>query len=550
VFNQSKKNAIILPSAGAGTCVCDIWVDVMVELYEKHNISTKYFMYFDEGKLKKSAKKIHQVFGDSIYFHDHRLAWKGVGFYKAKKVNVLDSELLKNIAHYELIALKMMDRIDPLGDSFSFSNRQYFFRDLLLTWMNIIDELSIDIAFSPEVPHRVYDYALYVALNIKRKKILTFELTPFGDASIVMDEIDQFPDIYLEVMKGSSVNNVSLVNQKLSDVRKNQNEYKLWYMERQRKMSSVSLLDLLKKNAAWFLTKINDKNLFQKVKFKINDRFQKNISVLELEAGSFPDNSWYGRHWCYWVKCGKMPQDSWFSKHEIKKVLKQRKKTVIGFEKKYRQLVDSSIDLKTTRYVAVGLHYQPELTSCPTGGGFVDQLLIIDMLDKLLPSDVQIFVKEHLAQFRSFTESSSGRSNIFYERLSSFSDRVKFLASDVPSFDFIDNSLAVVTISGTIGFEALARGKPVFVFGRTWYELAPGAFRVRNSTDLVEAYNKISSDSFICDPDKFDQYIKKLSNYFVWGLHSGSYMLVSKRGHEESVQNIVLGLARFLERMR
>ena len=88
------------------------------------------------------------------------------------------------------------------------------------------------------------------------------------------------------------------------------------------------------------------------------------------------------------------------------------------------------------------------------------------------------------------------------------------------------------------------------MFGRTWYELAPGAFRVRNSTDLVEAYNKISSDSFICDPDKFDQYIKKLSNYFVWGLHSGSYMLVSKRGHEESVQNIVLGLARFLERMR
>lgn len=106
-----SNNAIVLPSAG--TCVCDIWSDVIIELYKKHNIKTKYFMYFDETKLIENTKSIHKVLGDDIYFHNHLLAWKGIGFYQATKKNVLDSQLLDSIASYELIALKMMDRIDP-----------------------------------------------------------------------------------------------------------------------------------------------------------------------------------------------------------------------------------------------------------------------------------------------------------------------------------------------------------------------------------------------------------------------------------------------------
>lgn len=409
--------------------------------------------------------------------------------------------------------------------------------------MDILDELSIDIVISPDVPHRVYDYALYVALTIKNKKLLTFQSTPFGDASIVIDETFTFPIRYKNIYNKSIIENKPSINNLLSNVRKKQSDYKLDYMENKKYLASLTRLDKFKSKLKYYLQRFISKE-FWVYFFK---KYPTNKSFEALESGNFPKTSSYKRKWYYWVKYNKLPENSWWPKSEMKKTIKKRSLIVSGFEKRYRNLVDFSINLKKSYYVAVALHYQPKATTCPAGGVFVDQLLIIEMLDKLLPKNIEILVKEHISQFYNFTESASGRSNLFYDRLNKFSNRVKYLDPKIPSFDVIDNSLAIVTVSGTIGFEALARGKPVLVFGRTWYEYAPGAFRIKTAKDLLIAYNSIIANDKITTTDEFDNYIKNLSNYFVYGTHSGSYIMRSKRSREESVQNIVAGLTHYLE---
>lgn len=39
-----------------------------------------------------------------------------------------------------------------------------------------------------------------------------------------------------------------------------------------------------------------------------------------------------------------------------------------------------------------------------------------------------------------------------------------------PSFDLINNCMAIGTVCGTVGWESIVRGKPVVLFGVAWYE--------------------------------------------------------------------------------
>ena len=245
-----------------------------------------------------------------------------------------------------------------------------------------------------------------------------------------------------------------------------------------------------------------------------------------------------------------MPYSSEFYFLEIKiadlKISNKSKK----YLKKYNDLI-TEVDIDKTKYVVFALHYQPEATTSPSGGVFVDQLLVIEMLDRLLPPDVYILVKEHKTQFYGVAESASvGRSDIFYERLSQYSNRVKFVSVDLNSFDLIDNSQAVVTITGTIGIESLCRGKPVLFFGRAWYGNCKGAFRIKNKDSLLAAWSKINDDNFSISNQDVDNYVESISKHLIWGLHSGVYRKISNRSQEETVDNVVEGIVTFLKNKR
>jgi hypothetical protein len=157
----------------------------------------------------------------------------------------------------------------------------------------------------------------------------------------------------------------------------------------------------------------------------------------------------------------------------------------------YRAFQRTVSDAKPKSYVTFLMHYQPEETTMPRGGVFAQQLNAILLLRAALPDSVAIVVKENKATFRApLVLSMAVRSQDFYAALSSLPN-TWLVPLERDTFELIDNSLAVATITGSVGLEALCRGKPVLVFGDANYENFSGVTRLGwNNTD-VAALNRI-----------------------------------------------------------
>ena len=142
-----------------------------------------------------------------------------------------------------------------------------------------------------------------------------------------------------------------------------------------------------------------------------------------------------------------------------------------------------------TPYVYLPLHLQPEATTLPLGGVHVDQLLAVESLIRTLPDGWLVVVKENPKQRFEKRDAS------FYRRLAQI-DRVRLVGRDVNSFDLMQGSRAVATITGSAGWEALCSGKPTLTFGNAFYRNAPGSVAVEGLDSLRNALDAIDSGAF------------------------------------------------------
>lgn len=425
--------------------VAEPWIKVSQMLKKSADINPAYFVCWGN-----EAEAFRSAFNELTYIQIMQSAWRGEGFPNETQRTIFDEEQLAQIAKYELTGLKMMDRLDPDGESFGFNSRLYFFRDLLGYWMSVVEDKNIDIVISPSIPHRVFDYALYVVCRIKNIKFLTFQMTPFGSRSAIIDNIDKMPTVNYEQYMGEQPSQ-DIVD-RINKVKKTYSEAIPEYMKVHATNDQTSLLQTIQS-----IPRASYRLLF------------KTPSV-------------------YWVQKGHMPQETNYSSAQFQKMQITRNYQVKSYEKLYRTMVSHN---NFNNYILVALHYQPEETSCPTGGSYADQILIVQLLDALLPEEMSIVVKEHKSQFYTHQESASGRDGVFYRRISSISDRVKFASEDTEPFALIDNAKAVITISGTIGWESAIRGTPVMVFGRAWYEGMPRVFKVKTKEEVKNALEQL-----------------------------------------------------------
>jgi len=480
------------------------WIGVIKQLSSKFDITPSYIVHWknDEKEFTKSNLK-------NCHLQQIDKAWKGLGFPEDIDRYIFDEQELKEISHHELIALKMMDRLDPDGESFPFNSRLYFFRDLLGYWFNVIESRGIDLVISPSVPHRVFDYALYVVCKMKNITFIMFQLTPFGSNSILIDDIDKMP--VLESSTAESSVPSKLIEERIAKVYNDYNKAIPEYMVKHEANDNKSYTSLLLPHAKKIL---------------------RTYVLRKTEPST------------YWVKTGSSPKDSKYSWQDFYAMEAKRNEMVESFKKTYHAITTSKLPEK---FVLVALHYQPEETSCPTGGTYSDQILMIQLLDQLLPKNTDVIIKEHKSQFYTHQEGASGRTSLFYKRISQISSRVKFISESYDPFELIDKAEIVVTISGTIGWESAIRGTPVFVFGRAWYEEMPRVYKVKSKESLLDALSHIKDQKNKNYEHEVMAFHAALEKQFVKAKHYKSYLNKSDVTMDESVDNIVQGLARFLE---
>jgi hypothetical protein len=149
-----------------------------------------------------------------------------------------------------------------------------------------------------------------------------------------------------------------------------------------------------------------------------------------------------------------------------------------------RRLLGSSVPAIPPRSVFYPMQYQPEQTTLVGGIYFANQVALVENLAKALPFGCTLVVKEH-------PRGRGARPAWQYRHLAHFPN-VRFCDADAK--EIIRRCEAVVTITSTVGLEAMALDRPVIVLGNCYYDFADVVYRPKNWPELAQALKRILID--------------------------------------------------------
>jgi capsule polysaccharide export protein KpsC/LpsZ len=161
------------------------------------------------------------------------------------------------------------------------------------------------------------------------------------------------------------------------------------------------------------------------------------------------------------------------------------------------------------------------------GGAYANQVLIAQLLNAYLPDDVLIYIKEHPRESGWLSRSTED-----YEDLLAL-PKVRFVSRDTSTFSLRERCAAVATVTGTVGFEALFRGKPVFLFGHRFYQYAGGVHRIRTCEDMRAAVRAVFEGRETPTLMQARLYLKAMEDTCVRGVLNPWHLQVSHLNEDE-----------------
>jgi hypothetical protein len=450
-------------------------VELAKTLLEKDNWEPVYFF-----TSKATIDAIRSAFPKAI-LHNYIDAVKGIlpNELIDFPLKPLDLNLIDRISKYEFIAITMMDRNDSTSDSFKYIERQEFYYHLVKYWYNVLTYLDVEIVVFEEEPHQVNDYILYLmceALSIKTiMNVRTISILGL----IPMSKFEHGSNRLLE-----------LYHRKCNEIEKFE-ENDLPFPLRNYYLTLEGNYDKVLKTHLWDqvdkLNNLNSSSLFRNIVTQLNFIFK---SILNLENNIQRLKIIKGGHFESDQKeFSKSIQNSKLSyfKFLFYKIKTIRKK--LENKRSYNKLAHPHIEISKP-YIFCALQYQPEKSTCPLGGRFVNQILMIELLSKNLPHGWNLYVKEHPSQFvLDYTRYGElYRNKEFYRKITKLPNTY-LIPINTDVFNMIDGSSAVASVTGTICWEAAIRGKFALNFGHSWFKGCEGILDIFNNKDLENALN-------------------------------------------------------------
>jgi hypothetical protein len=459
-------------------CVANPWIKEAEKLKEEFGYEPVYWI----GLWDDNSKALVSNSFPACIYQDYFDAWKGIFPSQVTEYlheSYIDIDFLKEYSSFELQAIKMMDRMDPDQYSFNFTERQRHYRNLLRRWAACLINLKIDCVIFGVVPHQVFDYVMYLLCRLYKIKFVCLHNSQFPGRVFPINDLSSIGDQILSEYQNfmtSGKDTASLEAQLPVDILNYYEKIQIGYDVAQPEYKLQGRIDHKKSDGFFslmvkFIKEANNNRtkflgtggilwngfpLFDKQKNKTIEKSNYNIiqySLLRLKT------NWY-------------------------KVRLQKYYNSLTVQPDY-----------TAKYVFFSLHYQPEMTTSPGGDIFVDQRLCIEVLHKQLPSDYLIYVKEHPAQFHSHLRGHTSRAKYLYDDLISY-PKVRLVPLETDQFKLIKNAKAISTIVGTVGWEAMAMGKPVIAFGLIWYEKYEGVLKITNEQTASKIMEFINNFKF------------------------------------------------------
>jgi hypothetical protein len=465
-----------------------VCVDVMAELHAKHGIEP---LLWTSSHLHEKA--VNEKFPDAHFFHggDAKMAkWPASLQWCEHAPFDGACQHVWNTWHHQIF--DMLRRWDYCGDYTQLEMSQDFYEQLV-AWNHLLVALKPDFIFLWEPPHVQYSLMLYALAKYHGIKALCIVPTQ-GAFSSVSDDFsggrvwnNGLRLAQWEQQAGYEPKEEDLHDEMIAVFRratnKSYSEGIPWWQRNylQLKSGSVNFTFIRK---IWHMMRGHLKRDFRRFR-KGEDKSA--VSPVQgiyphKESGLRVRDSFIGRF--VWLRYGRLALRNYLE--------------TMKHERAYLATV-SKEPSQEGKYVLVCFSFQPELTSNPLGGIFLHQWLMANIVAHSVPDDCETWVKEHPAQFVSLGGTSSYRNTLYYDLIRRL-PRVKMVPLHADQFDLIDNSLAVATLTGTVGFEALARGKQVLIFGSVWYDRCQNVHKVADLASCREAMRLITTGSLPAAP--------------------------------------------------
>ena len=197
-------------------------------------------------------------------------------------------------------------------------------------------------------------------------------------------------------------------------------------------------------------------------------------------------------------------REAYQSAHPIVTSLKSIKRS---FLRKYKisllKKMFDSFDFVNETYFLLPLHFQPESSTSVNAMYYDNQYEFIKNTAFSLPIGTTLYVKDH-------PNGIGFLSMDFYKRLKRIPN-VKYINPLVQTKELIQNSQGIITLTSTMGYEALLMNKPVITLGKVFYNYHPYCFNINSYNDIYPTIKKILAHDF----QNFDSFnLKFLEVYF------------------------------------
>ncbi len=467
------KNVIYIKNLEA------VWLETAKYLEKNHG----WKMVMWVGTHNAFWEQIETLFPEALFYH-HEAALRGLTPEYNSEISDglqnLDESILEKISEYEAVFYEMMNRWCLDSQNITYENRRYYFLRMVGLWIAIIQDLDVEIIVCPRVPHRVYDYAAYIAAQILGVKYCmgntTTEIEVREDgrrlarffSSTNLKDRTKFIDKHKDIEDKS---NVSAAIERYFELRQKAHKDAIpqyvanpQYVAKNNEVlgAHMSLILRFKKSLPLLVQIFSQyiKALIfrdQDKVFRLDFSAQIEKSELHPRLATLPNHKL--RHF----------RVAW----NVSKALKWYK-------------AHSTVPDLTQKYVYFAPHAQPERTTTPDAEYYQHVELVVETLIAALPQGWKLYIKDHPSNYRQPYRVNNIRSVCFYERLQRLSDSIVFVPLSYDPFALMDSAQAVATATGTSGWEAIVRGKTTLVFGVAWYVDLQGCQKITSVQQCKE----------------------------------------------------------------
>lgn len=413
----------------------------------------------------------------------------------------LSKDLILDNQELENLYLTISDRLCFYPKSVVSRKQRYY--DLLLFWSTFLKKNKITTIIFPRVPHLGYGNILYYLAKKQGIRVYIFRETLLNEVSLITSDYNNYAQIPKKYLQNLSLEKLK---EKLGT-----NYYDLIFNQSElMKINTSDNSAVMRQNTSSALINIFDLKTLKSLLTLVHNPFSRVYGTPFYMEKPINWLGYYLMLFLYYFKNSAL-----FSHY---------------------RLLSQPIDFNS-KFIYFPLHYQPERTSLPEGGVFENQLLIVDILSKSIPSNWFVYVKEHPYQFlRSDIRKMNFRSKEFYERIAQYKN-VKVVPISTPSEKLIHYCQTSVTVTGSTGWETLLTGKPCITFSSSaWYSPCNSSFVVNTQTELKKALAQIKSktkNDVLKDIIKFFLYYK---NKFIPTASSYETAIQSQKSYDFLVE--------------